>query len=386
MKRKILYVITKSNWGGAQRYVFDLATSLPNSANKGDFEAVVAAGGTGPLLSKLAEASVRVIPIKSLQRDMSILSDAASLLELYRICRAERPQVVHVNSSKAGGLGAFAARVAGVPRVVFTCHGWAFNEERGLASRAAIRFFSWLTVMLCHYTIAVSRRDFIDGRRMPLCAGRISLVHNGIAAPQFKTREMARGVLSTVGKMSGIEFPRDSLLFGAIGELHKNKGYEYMIRAFAIARKSRNFPYRLIVMGEGEEKARLKQLIRELELETDIVLMGNVDNAASFLPACDAFTLTSINEGLPYTMIEAGFAGLPVVATNVGGVKEMIEDMKTGILVQTRKPDDIAQGLLLLAKDPERALTYGAALKEKVQSEFSLEQMVEKTVEVYRGI
>ncbi|HEY9481100.1 MAG TPA: glycosyltransferase family 4 protein [Candidatus Paceibacterota bacterium] len=384
MRQKVLYFITKSNSGGAQRYVFDLATSLP----KANFEALVAAGGApeSPLLRRLSEAGVRVIPIISLQRDVSVWADTKSFFEMFRICRMERPQVVHVNSSKAGGLGALCARLAGVPRIVFTCHGWAFNEERPWLSRTAIRFLSWLTVMLSHITIAVSNRDFIDGKKMPFCASKMFLVHNGIAEPQFKNRDLARASLAAVGKLSGIEFPRDSLLFGAIGELHKNKGYEYMIRAFAIARKSRNFPYRLIIMGTGEEKENLKKLISSLDLETDIALLGHVENAASFLPAFDAFTLTSIKEGLPYTVIEAGFAGLPVVATNVGGVKEMIEDMKTGILVQTRKPDDIAQGLLLLAKDPERALTYGAALREKVRAEFSLEQMIEKTVKVYVSI
>jgi glycosyltransferase involved in cell wall biosynthesis len=382
MKQKILYVVTKSNKGGAQKYVFDLATALP----AGRFDVAVAAGGNGSLMDKLRDAGIRVIPIESMVRDISIVSDVMSFFQLLSLYKKERPDIVHVNSSKAGGLGAFAARLRGVPCVVFTCHGWAFNEERSLPSLWTIRFLSWLTVMFAHRTIAVSTRDLVDGEHLPFARRRLSLVHNGIRPPQFKTRELARAALSTVGKMSGIEVPKDSLLFGAIGELHKNKGYEYMIRAFAIARKSRNFPYRLIIMGDGEERDRLKALVKELDLETDIALLGYVENASTFLPAFDAFALTSIKEGLPYVVIEAGYAGLPVVATNVGGVKEMIEDMKTGILVQTRKPDDIAQGLLLLAKDPERALAYGQALKEKVSSEFSIERMVEGTVAVYAGV
>lgn len=388
VRKKVLLTVTKSNSGGAQKYVFDLATALPAD----QFEVVVVSGGTGEpgskpgaLFERLASAGIRTIPITSLGRDISVVSDVMSFFELISIYRREKPEVVHLNSSKAGGIGALAARIAKVPRIVFTCHGWAFNEERPVHAILAIKFLSWLTVMLAHMTIAVSVRDLKDGQSMPFARKRVTLVHNGIYAPAFKARDLARGALATVGKLSGIEFPKNSLLFGAIGELHKNKGYEYMLRAFATARASRHFPYRLVIMGEGEEKENLKRLIRELDLETDVALLGYVQNAPTFLPAFDAFVLTSIKEGLPYVVIEAGFAGLPVVATNVGGVKEIIDDMKSGILVQTRKPDDIAQGLLMLAKDPARAAAYGNNLKAKVEAEFSIEKMAERTIEVYGG-
>lgn len=380
-KSKILFVITKSNLGGAQKYVYDLATSLPQE----QFDISVVCGGNGPLVELLHTAGIRVVSIKTLKRDINILGDIASFFELITIFKREKPHIVHVNSSKVGGLGALAGRIARVPRVIFTCHGWAFNEERSLISLLLIRFVSWITVMLCHKTIAVSNRDFLDGNKMLFSNNKMVLVHNGIRVPDFKSKDVARATLFAVAKLSGIDIPKNSLLFGAIGELHKNKGYEYMLEAFAIARKSRNFPYRLIIMGEGEEKEHLKKLIKKLDLETDVALLGYVKNAPMFLPAFDAFTLTSIKEGLPYVVIEAGFAGLPVVATNVGGVKEIIEDMKSGILVQSRKSDDIAQGLLLLAKDPEKAKICGQALKEKVTRDFSIEKMVEKTIKVYES-
>jgi glycosyltransferase involved in cell wall biosynthesis len=378
-KKKILYVITKSNFGGAQKYVYDLATAISYES----FDVAVVAGGNGPLIKNLADAGIRTIPITTLQRDISILSDFKSFFELISIFKKEKPDVIHVNSSKAGGMGAFAGRIAKVPKIVFTCHGWAFNEERGTFSLLAIHFLSWLTVMLSHVTIAVSNRDLVDGQRMPLAKKKVVLVHNGIRAPRFKERDMARAALFAVAKLSGIDIPKNALLFGAIGELHKNKGYEYMLEAFALARKSRHFPYRLIIMGEGEEKEKLKKLIHKLDLETDVALLGYVENAPTFLPAFDAFALTSIKEGLPYVIIEAGFAGLPVVSTNVGGVREIIDDMSNGILVQARKPDDIAEGLLLLVKDPEKAALFGKKLKEKVEKEFSIEKMVERAIAVY---
>ncbi len=373
---KVLYVITKSVWGGAQKYVYDLATSLP----RGEFEPVVAFGGAGPLAEKLAVAGVRTVSIPSLQRDVNPLGDAKSLFALYSVIRKERPDVVHVNSSKTGGLGAVAAQLAGVPRVVFTCHGWPFNEERGLLSLWAIRFFSWLTVMFSDATIAVSERDTLDGQRLPGAKDRVTLVHNGVREPRFKPKEEARAFVVAAARAKGVEILPEDYLVGAIGELHKNKGYEYLLEAVA---KPGSLT-KLAIMGEGEERDRLERQASG-GLKHKVAFLGFVEDAPTYLKAFDAFVLSSIKEGLPYVVIEAGYASLPIVATNVGGVKEIVDDMSSGILVQTRKPDEIAQGIEALKGDREKAALFGANLHAKVQAEFSLEKMVERTVSVYRG-
>src|ERR1043166_2713598 len=118
-KRKVLYVSRKANWGGAKRYVFDLATSLP----KDEFDVAVAYGQPGRLAEELQKAGIKTHPILSLQRDVSLGVDIKSFFELYRLFKKERPDVVHLNSSKAGGVGALAARLAGIKNIIFTVHG-----------------------------------------------------------------------------------------------------------------------------------------------------------------------------------------------------------------------------------------------------------------------
>ena len=127
--KKILFVITKSNWGGAQKYVYDLANELhrPNA----EFEVAVAFGQEGQLAGKLREAGITTHPIRSLQRDVSVIADIKSFFELLRLFKTQKPDIAHLNSSKVGGLGALAARVAGVPKIIFTVHGWPFWETRG---------------------------------------------------------------------------------------------------------------------------------------------------------------------------------------------------------------------------------------------------------------
>jgi glycosyltransferase involved in cell wall biosynthesis len=375
---KVIYVITKSVWGGAQKYVFDLASSLPRD----QFEPIVICGGNGPLAEKLAAEGIRTISIPSLQRDVNLLGDVKTLFALIKIFRQEKPDIVHVNSSKTGGLGAVAARWTSTARVIFTCHGWPFNEDRGVLSLALIKFFSWLTVMFTHITIAVSERDTRDGQNLLWSKHKVVLVHNGIREPQFLDASLARTRIVEMARSKGVTVGQHDFLIGAIGELHKNKGYEYLLPAL----KNLDASNKLIIVSEGEERSKLEWLVAKLGIQKRVALVGFLKDAPIYLKAFDAFVLSSVKEGLPYVVIEAGFASLPVVATNVGGVKEIIEDMKSGILIQTKKPEDIEQGLRLLKDEPEKAKMFSAALHEKVITKFSLEKMVEKTISIYRGI
>jgi glycosyltransferase involved in cell wall biosynthesis len=374
--KKVFYIITKSNWGGAQKYVFDLATSLP----KETYEATVILGGKGLLVDRLAEANIRTISLSSLQRDISIWSDIQSLVKLFLILKKERPDIVHVNSSKVGGLGAFAARILCIPRVIFTCHGWPFNEDRDQISLWIIKLFSWLTVMIVHITIAVSSRDEIDGKNLLWAKNKICLVHNGIRQSPFKTHTEAFSTIKDMAQNKGVNIDKTDFIVGAIGELHKNKGYEYLIEAFSAMPTGK-----LVIIGEGEERIKLEAQIKKLNLEKRVVLLGFIKEAYTYLKAFGAYTLTSIKEGLPYVVIEAGFAALPVVVTNVGGVKDIVEDMKSGILIQTRKPTDVAKGLMLIQEDTVRAKIFSENLHQKTTNEFSLSKMIEKTVDVYEG-
>src|SRR3989344_8728852 len=130
-KIKILYVITKSNFGGAQRYVYDLAINLRG------YDVAVALGGNGVLNEKLTASGIRTCSVASLQRDISPTKDIGSFGNLYSIIKKEQPDIIHLNSPKAGGLGAFACRFLNASRytlhatrIIYTVHGWAFNEDR----------------------------------------------------------------------------------------------------------------------------------------------------------------------------------------------------------------------------------------------------------------
>ena len=209
MKKKVLYLITKATWGGAQRYVFDLASHLPSER----FEPVVAFGERGRLAEILEQKHIRIVQIPSLGRNIALISDCVSFFNILSCIWREHPDIVHLNSSKAAALGTFAARLLGVPKIIFTVHGWPFGEKRNPIAKILIWKISWLTALLSHHVICVSDYDLQSAKLMPLIGRKVVRIYNGIDSNmQFGSGELVRSV-----------FPAGAAITGTIGELTRNK-------------------------------------------------------------------------------------------------------------------------------------------------------------------
>lgn len=385
-KKKILYCITKSNWGGAQRYVYDLATGIPRDK----FEIAVVLGGNGQLKEKLETARVRTISVNALKRDVGIINDISSFFALIKIFKNEKPDIVHLNSSKIGGLGGLAGRIARVKKIIFTAHGWAYNEERSFSQKIAIAILHFITVALSHLTIAVSEKAKEQFKSFGSIKNKIVVIHNGIGEIEFMEKQKARQKLVEV-RLQQAEKVKEMIKsepfwIGTISELHKNKGLKYAIEAVKKHLEA-SLPSAqkviFIIMGEGEERKNLEEIIKNNNLEDSVFLIGNVENASSYLKAFDIFTLTSITEALPYAILEAGKAGVPIIASNVGGISEIIDDMKSGILLQPKKPKEIRDAIEYYLNHPDKRESFSALLKEKIDTEFNLGKMISETVKIY---
>jgi glycosyltransferase involved in cell wall biosynthesis len=370
-KKKILFAVTKGNWGGAQRYVYDMATNLP----KADFDIVVACGEGNTLAEKLKVDGIRTIRLSSLKRDMSILGDLKSFFEFYRVLLSEKPDIIHLNSSKIGGIGAFAGRLTGVPKIVFTGHGWAWNESRPVSQKILIGLAHWLTLALTHSTIAVSNKIRADISQIPFVnKNKITVVHNGVKDTEYTERFSARAILN--GEVS------EKFWVGTISELHHNKGLDILIRAFAnISRE--NASATLIIIGDGEERNNLSKLVSDLGMTKKVHMLGFVDNAHKYLKAFDVFVLASRTEAFPYVPLEAGLAQLPVVASSVGGIPEVIVNGKNGLLVEKENVDSLKHAINELLQDSTKAATFGHNLRKTVEENYTIMSMVEKTIAIY---
>lgn len=369
-RKKILFVITKSNFGGAQRYVFDLATNLPRDT----YHAVVASGPdasgtTGRLSYLLNEKKIPTLEIPALTRDISPLDDVRAFFALTGLLLEEKPDIVHLNSSKAAGLGALAARIAGIKRIVFTIHGLPEDEDRSLIAQWLIASATWLTAALSHAVITISEEAFLKMRSRPFLFKKTALIHNGIGAIEFPGRDDARSALRAIDP----SIP-DGFLLGTIGELHRNKGYD---RALEATSKS---DVHFVIIGDGEEKESLVALAQKLHIEDRLHFLGFISDAAKYLRAFDAFLLSSYKEGLPYVLLEAGLAGVPIIASDISGVRDIVLPNMTGILAND--PAGFSAAIERL-KDTVYVQPLREEMAKRVRTNFSLRTMIEKTERCY---
>ncbi len=368
-RKKILFVITKSNWGGAQAYVYTLATHFHTQG----YDVAVALGGTGlqnagrgELAEKLEAVGIRTIFVRSFMRDVSLTKEFRTFTELKAIIRSEKPDVVHLNSSKAGGIGALVARLTQVPNIIFTSHGLAYDEDRPTLIRGLIKIMTWFTFLLAHKVIVISNDNAMRARALPFCRQKIHLIYNGIGPTEGMPRDQARAQLAPQAIST-------SLWVGTIAELTRNKGLSYLIKAAGLLKKQgRSFA--LVIIGRGEDRATLEDLARDEEVADRVHFAGFVPQAPKYLSAFDIFVLPSVKEGLPYVLLEAAQASCAVVGSNIPGVTDII-DKSTGILFEPKNERALAKALDTLIADTELRSTLGGALHEKVVHEFSLQNM-----------
>ena len=355
----MLVVITLAEVGGAQSYVTSL---LPALADR--FDVTVAAHGEGPVRESAEALQLRYVPLRHLRRPINPWRDALALAELVRLVRRVRPDIVHTSSSKAGVLGRAAAWAAGVPIRLFTVHGWAFAASGGGASllyRWADRLVSPLTTA----TICVSELERETGLAARTCrADRTVVIPNAVdvrGAPRSRTT-------------------RRRPLLVAVGRLRPPKDFDTLLRALALLPDAQ---FDAAIVGDGPQRRELEALLVQLGLEERVRLEGERRDVPALLARADVFVLSSRSEGLPVSVLEAMAAGLPVVASAVGGVAELVLDGETGVLVRPGDPEALAAALGPLLADPALRRRLGDAGRARAEAVFDLEACRRAHVELY---
>lgn len=382
--KKVLFVVTKSNFGGAQRYVYDIAANLQKEKSSASgWEPVVLCGAAqgkksaGILIEKLAHANVRTIFVPELSRDISV-RDWSAYRAIAGVIRKERPDILHLNSSKAAGLGALAGRMCGVQKIIFTVHGWAFRESRNPLSRLVIYLLSLLTVALSYNTICLSEYDRRPLMRLKFLSRKTRVIRNAIQPDEnpILPREQAREHL-----LKG-RAPAGNIWIGSIGELTANKNMMVALSAVARARAiNPNIFY--VVIGEGEERESLERHAHNLGMTGSVHFAGYIQNAARLLAAFDIFFMPSLKEGSPYALLEAAHAVLPIVASSTGGIPEMVENGKSGIICRSSDIDCFAKEIAALAGDEKKRAEYARAQKARIGGTGEFNRMIRETAALY---
>jgi glycosyltransferase involved in cell wall biosynthesis len=362
MRPRILLLVTLAETGGAQTYV---ASLLPMLVER--FDVAVAAHGRGPLREAARTAGVRFIELEHVRRPLSPWRDPLGLLELVKVVRRERPYIVHANSAKAGALGRLAAWLTRVPIRIYTVHGWAFTAHGG-ASSALYRWAERLLCPLTTATICVADSERRAGLEARTCDEATTVViHNGVAPLRVSALEARSGPcrLVTVGRLQA---PKDTLT---------------LVRALAVlGRRS----CEAVIVGDGPDRAAVESEVRRLGLDSVVRLAGVRDDVPELLATADLFVLSSRSEGLPLSILEAMAAGLPVVASSVGGVPEVVVDGETGYLVPPGDPRSLAGAIERLLDDSALRRRLGAAGRIRVAERFDLASAQRAHLDLYRTL
>jgi glycosyltransferase involved in cell wall biosynthesis len=382
---KILRVIARLNMGGPALHVAYLTEGL----TKRGYDTTLVSGSLArgeDSMAFVADAhGVQVVRIDELGREISPLRDLLATIRLAKLIRRERPQILHTHTAKAGTVGRVAALLAGSrkpPIIVHTFHG---HVLRGYFGPLRSLFFRLLERRLAAGTtalIAVSpqvRDDLVAlgvAPRERFVVIRLGIELDERVAPELNGRGESRRYLG---------IPGDRFAVGWIGRMTAVKRTDDVLIAFKRLRDG-GVDAVLCMVGDGPDRLQLEQRAHELGVARNTVFLGYQEDVAPFYAAFDALVLPSGNEGTPVSVIEALAAELPVVATRVGGVPDVVRDGEDGFLVEAGATDDLADRLAQLAGDPALRARMGKQGRERVLPRYAVERLVEDIDELYRSL
>jgi len=364
---KVVFLITDLMVGGAEKALVRTAIGL----SKSNYDvSVMYLYGKAPLAETLKNAGV---PVTNL--NMRIKWDVSVLLKLYKLFRKEKPQILHTYMFHADLLGRLIGRLAHVPIIISSRR----NIEIGGQIRETI---NRLTVHLSDATTAVCdnvrQAEIKRSRAKP---EKVFRIYNGVEIENFKQVESRK----TEKLKKDLGIGPDDVVIGTVGRFLEKKGHPFLIRA--MHKIISKFPgTKLLLVGYGRLQSRLERKVNNSGLSEKVIFTGSCSDISEMLSVFDVFILPSLWEGMPNAVLEAMAAGLPVVSTAVGGTPEVIKDGETGLLVPAGDSEALADGVINLLKDPERAKKMGATGRDRVEKIFTRSRMIADTEALYEKL
>lgn len=318
---------------------------------------VVGICADGKELSTVRDAGLRVITVP-FTRSMAPHHTTRALWRLIKVLRRERFDMIHVHTPVAAAIARAAAVIVGVPRVVYTAHGFYFHDNMALSKRAAFVAIEWLAGRATHTLFTQSAEDAATALRLHLCrTNDVQAIGNGSDPARYCPDPVARDTIR-----AGFSVPHDRTVIISVGRLVTEKGFPELITAM------RDVDAELWIVGArlpsdhaSAMDDTFNMVMADPQLRTRVRLLGHRNDVPALLAAADVFTLASHREGMPRSIIEAMLTGLPVVATNIRGSREEVCHNETGLLVPVADPAALAAALDTLATDANLRHRLGAA-------------------------
>lgn len=359
---RILYIITRSDViGGASVHLLDLAVGVQEAGH----EVIIVVGGHGVFIDQAKARGLTCISALHLVRPLNLVSDFRFYLEFRRIVLAWKPDIIHAHSSKAGIVGRLVAKALSVP-CVFTAHGWAFTEGVSTYRRILYRWIERVVANFANKIITVSDYDRSLALRSRVGdADLIVTIHNGMPSAKDTFSATRSFDVTRLIMVARFDAPKD---------------HAFLVRALASLVCN---DWTMEFVGSGPTMPSVKRLVAELNLEDKIVFSGACSDVSRRLSESDVFCLISNWEGLPLTVLEAMRAGLPVIASCVGGVPEAVTQQQSGILVDKDDLEGLVTALNTLIGSRDLRSKMGNVGKSRFFNDFTFELMLQRTIDVY---
>jgi glycosyltransferase involved in cell wall biosynthesis len=380
-KIKIAQVITRMDWGGSP----DIVRILSNRLDTLKFDVWLIYGATEhPSLKTkqfLKFFEDRAVFIPHLVRNLSIISDILAFIELYNLFRKEKFDIVHTHTAKAGTLARLAASLAGVKVIVHTPHGHNFY---GYFSRLASICVVLIEKFLAIFTdkiVALTQLEYQDYLKFKLAGpSKISLIYQGLELDEYR-------VADSVAQKTREELKirHEEQVVGIVCRLEPIKGAGYFIEAAREVLKSFD-NLKLVIVGEGSLRKDLENMVKQWGLSDRFIFTGWREDVASVMSIFEILVLPSLNEAVGMVLIEAQSLGIPVIASRVGGIPEVVKDKETGLLVPSADYRSLAAAIKQLLADKGRLLRLGKQAKVWVNGRFRAEDMVETISQLYQKL
>ena len=369
---RVLEMIDSTFLGGGQINILSLVSSLDKSL----FDVLVCSRAGGAFVQAVKDEGIRHIPIPITKRISRKIS-----AEISKVLSDNKIDVLHTHGGVAGLYGRWAAKRNKIPVVVHTLHGIHYLHYRNFILKSVYVFLERWFSRFTDAVIFVCESDRNMAIKYALVPERKTLViRNGVDLLRFEAPTARKNIPSDFVETLGLDLSKP--VVGTVARLHRQKGLPYLLKAARLL--LHDIPgIQFFIVGGGPWKDKLTKLNKALGLENVVHFLGERKEIPEILSLFDVVALPSLWEGLPYSLMEAGALGKPVVATDVDGVREIIFDGKTGRLVPAKDPGRLAQAIGELIEDRELALGLGATLKDDLQKRYTLSRMVEEVQNLY---
>lgn len=324
--------------------------------------------------------------VPSLSRNLDFRADARAIGELRALLGVVQPDILHTHNPKPGVIGRFLGRSMGVPIVVNTVHGLYAQPTDSVTRRSVVYGLERLAAACSDAELIQNPEDVSTLQGLGIPRERLHLLGNGIDLERFGRRvdndRVRRDVRSELGIDPGVP------TIGMVGRMVWEKGYREFFDAIVQLRSANETPFEVVVVGPSEidKDGAVDQKTIDQMKELGVRFLGSRDDVDRLLCAFDVFALPSYREGFPRAAMEASAMGIPVVASDIRGCRQVVVDGETGFLVPPRQSDGLARSLRLLLDDPDSRRRMGRKAAQRAAAEFDQDRVIARTLAVYRNL